>query len=264
MRRTPLLALFPLVAALAAAPIACGQLNDRGARADLAPTAPTAPTAPAAAVPAGLRRVPAPAPATLPAASPAAGASARPLVVFLGDSLTAGLGLDEGQAYPALLGARLARAGEPVRVLNAGVSGDTTAGGLRRLPWLLAQHPAVLVVGLGANDGLRGTPTEEIEANLRQIVRGAQAAGARVLLLGMKIPPNYGPDYAGRFAAIYPRLARELGAALVPFLLEGVGGDPALNQADGIHPTAQGDERVADTVLPYLRRVVESVPAKAR
>jgi acyl-CoA thioesterase-1 len=259
MRRTPLLALFPLVAVLAAGPIACGQLNDRGARADLAPAAP------AAAVPAGLRRVPAPAPpAALPATSPAAGASARPLVVFLGDSLTAGLGLDEGQAYPALLGARLARVGEPVRVLNAGVSGDTTAGGLRRLPWLLAQHPAVIVVGLGANDGLRGTPTEEIEANLRQIVRGAQAAGARVLLLGMKIPPNYGPDYAGRFAAIYPRLARELGAALVPFLLEGVGGDPALNQADGIHPTAQGDERVADTVLPYLRRVVESVPAKAR
>jgi len=200
-------------------------------------------------------------PAPLPPVAPAAGDAGRPLVIFLGDSLTAGLGLDEPQAYPALLGKRLARAGDPVRVLNAGVSGDTTAGGLRRLPWLLSQHPAVLVVGLGANDGLRGTPIEEIEGNLRQIVRRSRAAGARVLLLGMRIPPNYGPDFTGRFAAIYPHLAREEGVPLVPFLLEGVGGDPALNQADGMHPTAQGDQRLADTVLPYLRRVVESLPS---
>ncbi len=195
------------------------------------------------------------------AAAPASG----PLVVFLGDSLTAGLGLDQAQAYPALVGERLAAAGDPVRVVNAGVSGDTTAGGLRRLDWLLRQHPAVVVVCLGANDGLRGAPTEEIEANLRAIVRRAQAAGARVLLLGMRIPPNYGPDYAGRFQAIYPDLARELGVPLVPFLLAGVGGDPALNQADGIHPTARGQEILADNVLPYVRRAVDSLPtAKAR
>jgi len=188
-----------------------------------------------------------------------------PLVVFLGDSLTAGLGLDQDQAYPAVVGERLVRAGDQVRVQNAGVSGDTTAGGLRRLDWLLRQHPAVMVVCLGANDGLRGTPIEEVEANLSAIVRRSQAAGARVLLLGMRIPPNYGPDYAGRFQAIYPRLARELGVPLVPFLLAGVGGDPALNQADGIHPTARGQEIVADNVLPYLRRVVDSLPAaKAR
>jgi acyl-CoA thioesterase-1 len=199
------------------------------------------------------------APAVRPAPAPAA--SSGPLVVFLGDSLTAGLGLDQDQAYPALLGERLVRAGDRVRVLNAGVSGDTTAGGLRRLDWLLRQHPAVMVVCLGANDGLRGTPIEEIEASLRAIVRRSQAAGARVLLLGMKMPPNYGPDYAGRFEAIYPRLARELGVPLVPFLLAGVGGDPSLNQADGIHPTARGQAILADNVLPYLRRVVESLPA---
>ena len=199
--------------------------------------------------------------AAAPAARVAPAPTSGPLVVFLGDSLTAGLGLDQDQAYPALLGERLGRAGDRVRVLNAGVSGDTTAGGLRRLDWLLRQHPAVLVVCLGANDGLRGTPIEEIEANLRSIVRRSQAAGARVLLLGMRMPPNYGPDYAGRFAAIYPRLARELGVPLVPFLLAGVGGDPSLNQADGIHPTARGQAILADTVMPYLRRVVESLPA---
>jgi len=212
----------------------------------------------------GVRGADEPAQASLPSAAPhAAPAGSGPVVAFLGDSLTAGLGLDEDLAYPALLGERLARAGEPIRVLNAGVSGDTSAGGLRRLPWLLSQHPAVVAVGLGANDGLRGTPIEEIEGNLRQIVRGAQAAGAEVLLLGMQIPPNYGPDYAGRFAAIYPRLARELGVPLVPFLLAGVGGDPSLNQADGIHPTALGQERLADNVLPYLRRALASVPAAA-
>ncbi len=204
----------------------------------------------------------APTPSTArPPAAP--GAASRPLVIFLGDSLTAGLGLDEAQAYPALLGERLQRAGEPVRVLNAGVSGDTTAGGLRRLAWLLGQHPAALVVSLGANDGLRGTPVEEIESNLRQIVSRSQAAGARVLLLGMQIPPNYGPDYAGRFAAVYPRLARQLGVPLVPFLLAGVGGDPALNQADGIHPTARGQQILADNVLPDLRRLLAAAPAPA-
>ncbi|HEY8019659.1 MAG TPA: arylesterase [Thermoanaerobaculia bacterium] len=228
MKHAPTLALLPILALLTA----CGQ----GARGAGEPGA------------------------SRPAESPAAVGASGPLVAFLGDSLTAGLGLDEGQAYPALVGERLARSGEPIRVLNAGVSGDTTAGGLRRLPWLLSQHPAAIVVELGANDGLRGTPIEEIEGSLRQIVRRAQAAGARVLIVGMRIPPNYGPDYTGRFAAIYPRLARELDVPLVPFLLEGVGGDPALNQADGIHPTARGQELVADNVVPYLRRLLTRVP----
>jgi len=179
-----------------------------------------------------------------------------PVVVFLGDSLTAGLGLEEAEAYPALLGTRLAAQGQPIRVINAGVSGDTTAGGLRRLDWLLRQKPDIVVVGLGANDALRGAAPEEIERNLREILSRSRAAGARVLLLGMKIPPNYGPDYAGRFRALYPRIAKDMGVPLVPFLLAEVGGTPELNQADGIHPTAVGHQKVADNVYPYLRALI--------
>ena len=186
---------------------------------------------------------------------------AAPLVIFLGDSLTAGLGLDGDQAYPALLERRLAEQGTPVRVNNAGVSGDTTAGGLTRLDWLLRQKPDVLVVGLGGNDGLRGVDLEQTESNLREIVRRAKAAGARVLLLGMRIPPNYGPDYTGRFEAMYPKIAKELDVPLVPFLLEGVGGNADLNQADAIHPTAKGQEIVADNVEPYLREMLETPAA---
>ncbi len=198
-----------------------------------------------------------PAPASRPAPAPA---QAAPLVVFLGDSLTAGLGLDENQAYPALLDRQLNQKGKAVRVINAGVSGDTTAGGLSRLDWLLGQHPDVMVVGLGANDGLRGQPVAEIESNLREIIRRSRAAGARVLLLGMRIPPNYGP-YADQLAAIYPKLAKELNVPLVPFLLDKVGGIRSLNQADGIHPTAKGQEIVAKNVLPYLEKVLAERPA---
>lgn len=179
-----------------------------------------------------------------------------PRVVFLGDSLTAGLGLPEGQAFPALVERRLEEKGVPLQVVNAGVSGDTTAGGLARLDWLLDQRPDVVVVGLGANDGLRGLPLAETEKNLREIVRRSREAGARVLLLGMKIPPNYGPDYAGGFEAIYPRIAEDLDVPVVPFLLEGVGGVLDLNQADGIHPTAEGQERVAENVAPALARLL--------
>ena len=195
-----------------------------------------------------------------PAARPAP-VVAAPLVVFLGDSLTAGLGLDENQAYPALIESQLKAEGMPVRVINAGVSGDTTAGGLSRLDWLLNQHPDVVIVGLGANDGLRALPITEVDANLRQIVRRSQAAGARVLLLGMRIPPNYGP-YADQFAALYPKIAKDLNIPLVPFLLEGVGGIRSLNQSDGIHPTAKGQEIVAKTVRPYLEKMLAEAPAK--
>jgi acyl-CoA thioesterase-1 len=181
------------------------------------------------------------------------------LVVFLGDSLTAGYGLPEADAYPALIEAALAAEGRPVRVVNAGVSGDTSAGGLARLDWVLRLEPDVVVVELGPNDGLRGLPLEATEANLRRIVERARAAGARVLLVGMLIPPNYGPDYAGRFAAIYPRLATELAVPLVPFLLEGVGGEPDLNLPDGIHPNAVGHRVVAENVLPHLRPLVSSL-----
>jgi acyl-CoA thioesterase-1 len=199
---------------------------------------------------------PAPVAAPAPARKPAA-----PLVIFLGDSLTAGLGLDEAQAYPALIDRDLRRAGIPARVINAGVSGDTTAGGLARIGWLLGQHPDLVVIGLGANDGLRGLPLTEVEANLRQIIQRSRAAGARVLLLGMRLPPNYGP-YAEQFTALYPKLAKELNVPLVPFLLDKVGGIRSLNQADGIHPTAEGQEIVARNVLPYLEKTLEKTTAK--
>lgn len=209
------------------------------------------------AVPAASRAAapPAAAPAPVPVAGP-------PLVVFLGDSLTAGLGLDENQAYPALVERELKEGGEAVRVLNAGVSGDTTAGGLSRLGWLLGQRPAVVVLGLGANDGLRALPLAEIDKNLREIVRRSQEAGARVLLLGMRIPPNYGP-YADQFAELYPKIAKDLDVPLVPFLLEGVGGDRSLNQADGIHPTAEGQAILAKNVRPLLEELLAASPAKA-
>lgn len=198
---------------------------------------------------------PAAAPAA-PAPAPAAPAETGPLVVFLGDSLTAGLGLPEDQAYPAVLDRRLDAEGTPVRVLNAGVSGDTTAGGLSRLDWLLKQKPRVLVVGLGANDGLRGLELEATQRNLREIVGRAKASGVRVLLLGMMIPPNYGPDYTTQFQEMYPEIADEYDVPLVPFLLEGVGGVADLNQADGVHPTAKGQEILASNVEPFLKEVL--------
>jgi acyl-CoA thioesterase-1 len=204
-----------------------------------------------------------PAPAAPAPAAPAPVQAAGPLVIFLGDSLTAGLGLDADQAYPAVLDRRLDAAGMPVRVLNAGVSGDTTAGGLARLDWLLKQKPDVLVVGLGANDGLRGLDLDDTEKNLREVVRRGKASGARVLLLGMMIPPNYGPDYTERFRKMYPAIAKDLDVPLVPFLLEGVGGVAELNQADGVHPTAKGQEMVAATVKPYLVSVLKGVPSAA-
>ena len=174
-------------------------------------------------------------------------------MIFLGDSLTAGYGLPAEESFPALLSRLLEDEGRKVRIVNAGVSGDTTAGGLRRLDWLLPQKPDVVVVGLGGNDGLRGLSVRETEENLRAIVVQAKATGARVLILGMKLPPNYGPEYTMRFERIYRVLAREERVSLVPFLLEGVGGDPTLNLPDGIHPNRRGQERVAGNVLPYLR-----------
>lgn len=183
---------------------------------------------------------------------PAASQEEGPLVVFLGDSLTAGYGLREAEAFPAILATLLQDRGTAVRIVNAGVSGDTSAGGLRRLPWLLTQHPDVLVVGLGANDGLRGLPVEHTRENLEAIVTAAQREGARVLLLGLRLPPNLGRDYVAGFEAVYRDVAEETGAALVPFFLEGVGGVAALNQEDGIHPTAEGQRKIAATVLPHL------------
>ena len=187
----------------------------------------------------------------------ASAASATPradhLIVALGDSLTAGLGVGVEEAYPALLEARLRREGFDYRVVNAGVSGDTSAGGLRRLDWALKLKPQVLIVALGANDGLRGQPPAALRANLTQIVERARGAGARVLLAGMRVPPNYGDEYARAFAAVYASVARATGVPIAPFLLDGVAGDPRLNQADGIHPTAEGQRVIAEHLWPHLR-----------
>jgi acyl-CoA thioesterase-1 len=182
-----------------------------------------------------------------------------PLVLFLGDSLTAGYGLAEGQAFPALVGRELADEGVEARVVNAGVSGDTTAGGLARLDWVLSQGPDVVVVGLGGNDGLRGLDLAATEKNLREIVRRSQDTGARVILLGMKIPPNYGLDYAGRFEEMYEEIADDLDVALVPFLLEGVAAKPTLNLPDRIHPNARGHQVVAETVYPYVEEELDEL-----
>jgi acyl-CoA thioesterase-1 len=190
------------------------------------------------------------APAPLAAAEP-------PRVLFLGDSLTAGYGLEGEAAFPTHVARMLAEEGLPIEAINAGVSGDTTAGGLARLDWLLRQRPAVVVVGLGGNDGLRGLDLAMTESNLRDIIERSRTAGAVVLLLGMRMPPNYG-SYAEDFESIYVRLAAELDVALVPFLLEGVGGDPQLNLPDGIHPNELGQRRVAENVAPRLQALLEA------
>ena len=187
-------------------------------------------------------------------AGPAFGATR--VIVALGDSLTAGLGVSPDEAYPALLEARLAREGYDYRVVNAGVSGDTSAGGLRRMEWVLKLSPEIVIVALGANDGLRGLPAVPMRDNLRAIVQRARSAGATVLLAGMRVPPNYGADYAQEFEKVFHDLARETKAPLIPFLLEGVAGDARLNLADGIHPNAEGQRRIAQHVWPHLRRLL--------
>jgi acyl-CoA thioesterase-1 len=182
---------------------------------------------------------------------PSAGSGER-VVVALGDSLTAGLGVAAEEAWPALVDARLRREGYPYRVVNAGVSGDTTAGGLRRVDWVLRSRPEVAVVALGANDGLRGLGTEAMEANLLAIVDRLRAGGVRVLVVGMEVPPNYGAAYARAFRGVFVDVARRTGAALMPFLLDGVAADPRLNQADGIHPNAAGHRAIAERIWPHL------------
>lgn len=181
---------------------------------------------------------------------------AIPKIAFLGDSLSAGLHVDADQAFPALLQERLAERGHPFELVNAGVSGDTTAGGLRRVDWLLAQDPDWVVVELGANDGLRGIELAAIEANLRAILEKIEASPAEAMVIGMRLPPNYGQDYADGFHAIFGRLAEEFGCAHVPFLLDGVGGVPELNFPDGIHPTVEGHEVIAERLEPHFLRLI--------
>ncbi|HET7340321.1 MAG TPA: arylesterase [Methylomirabilota bacterium] len=185
------------------------------------------------------------------------------VIVTLGDSLTAGLGVAADEAYPALLQARLQREGLPYRVVNAGVSGDTTAGGRRRLDWVLRAHPEIVIVALGANDGLRGLPVPAMRDNLVAIVERLRGAGVRVLLAGMRLPPNYGAAYTREFADAFAAVARRTSVAFLPFLLAGVAGEPALNQPDGIHPNAAGQRVVADTLWRALQPLLGKHQARA-
>jgi acyl-CoA thioesterase-1 len=191
--------------------------------------------------------------------SPAAVAdAAAPVVLFLGTSLTAGYGLPSDLAYPALIQARIDSAGLRFRVVNAGVSGETSAGGLRRIDWLLRQPVSVLVLELGANDMLRGQDVEVMRANLQEIIDRTRAAhrGARIVICGMRAAPNLGEAYGRDFEAAFVELAERNGAALIPFLLEGVAAVPELNQADGNHPTAAGHAIVAQHVWEVLEPIL--------
>jgi acyl-CoA thioesterase-1 len=172
--------------------------------------------------------------------------------VFLGDSLTAGLGLAPDQSFPSLIGKRLKGQGFDYEVVNAGVSGDTSASGLRRLEWSLEGDVKVLIVALGGNDGLRGLPPADMKKNIGAVLEGAKARGIPVILAGMEAPPNYGVDYTKAFRQAYADLAKQYDVRLIPFLLQGVAGDPSLNQADGIHPNVRGAEKVAELVWPEL------------
>lgn len=188
----------------------------------------------------------------------AAPADSSQVILFFGDSLSAGYGLDQDQAFPALIQDHLDSLGWNFQVVNAGLSGETSAAGLRRIVWLLRRRVDVLVLELGVNDGLRGVSPAETERNLQGIVEAVKTRYPRASLVvaGMQLPPNLGPEYTAQFQAIFPRLAKRHGAALIPFLLEEVGGVPELNQTDGIHPTAEGHRRVAATVWKTLEPVL--------
>lgn len=198
--------------------------------------------------------------AVLPAA---AIATDTPVVVFLGTSLTAGYGLAPERAYPAVIGRLATNENLPIRVVNAGLSGETSAGALRRVDWVLRSPADVVVVETGANDGLRALDIDSTRENITAIVQRIRRAhpAAHVLLVQMEAPPNFGLDYTSRFREMYPSIAREAGVTLVPFLLEGVAAVPEMNQADGIHPNVAGAERVALTVWAALKPAVSELYA---
>jgi acyl-CoA thioesterase I len=180
-------------------------------------------------------------------------------ILALGDSLTAGLGLDPPQAYPSKLEAALKAKGHDVVIMNAGVSGDTVAQGAARLDWSLTEDVDAVLVALGANDALRGLPPEQAEKALDEILGKLKARNLPSLVLGMRSPPNMGPDYISKFEALFPTLATKYGAALYPFFLEGVAADPKLNQADGIHPNAMGVDEIVKRTLPAVEALIAHV-----
>jgi acyl-CoA thioesterase-1 len=243
-RRAVCVGVWFLACVIIAATSACGSPAERSTS---APPLETSATLPAAADGA------APNPTEGPAPDPSEGR-----IVVLGDSLTAGLGLSTvADAFPSVLQQRVEAKGLKYQVVNAGVSGDTSAGGLSRLNAALAGNVRVLIVALGANDGLRGLPPAELKKNLSTIIERAQARAITVILTGMEAPPNYGAQYTAEFRAVYSDLAKQYHLRLVPFLLLGVAGDPALNQRDGIHPTAAGARIVANNVWSVLEPVLD-------
>lgn len=183
---------------------------------------------------------------------------ARKTIVAVGDSLTAGLGVDESEAYPAQLQRKLAGDGYYFNVVNAGVSGETSSGALSRIEWVISTlKPDIIILETGANDGLRGIDPDILRKNLDRIVSVVKANNIEVLLCGMKILPNMGPEYSKAFARIYPEIARKHAIPLIPFFLEGVGGDPRFNQPDRLHPTAKGYRRIVDHIYPYVLDVIK-------
>lgn len=198
----------------------------------------------------------------------AAGVSAKPapasVILVMGDSLSAAYGIETSQGWVALLQQRLQARGYDYRVVNASVSGDTSAQGLTRLPLELARHrPAIVILELGANDGLRGLSVPSLQENLVQMIQLSEKAGAQVLLVGIYLPPNYGPEYTQKFAAVYPDLARQYRLPLVPFLLAGIAEHRELMQGDGLHPIASAEPRVLDNVWPRLEPLLRGKGAAA-
>jgi len=200
-----------------------------------------------------------PAPSSsLPEAPPPAPVPTAPRLVVLGDSLTAGLGLQKDESYPAVLGRMLKEHGYDWEVINAGVSGDTSGDGRQRAGWALEGDVRILIIALGANDGLRGLPVNQMKTNLQTIIDRARQRAIRVLLAGMEAPPNYGEQYAKEFHQVFVDLARQNKVEFVPFLLEGVAGMSRLNQSDGIHPTSEGAARIADHLWPTVEKMVKN------
>ena len=194
--------------------------------------------------------------AGLSAAGPVWADSRETVILVLGDSLTAGYRIAAGDSFPSRLEAALRKKGVTVRVINGGVSGDTSAGGLRRLDWQMSDRPALVIVELGANDGLRGIDPAVTRRNLDRIVAGVKARGARVLLAGMLAPPNLGREFGGAFNAVFPAVAKKHNVPLYPFFLDGVAGNPALNLPDGIHPNPAGVAVIVDRILPHVLRAL--------
>jgi acyl-CoA thioesterase I len=205
---------------------------------------------------------PVPGPENAAATPSSASETGRPKIVVLGDSLTAGYGLLEMQAYPALLQGKLDAEGYKWEVVNAGISGDTSAAGLQRVDWALGQGDVrILILELGANDGLRGLSVAEMKKNLAGIIEAARGKGAAVMLVGMEAPPNFGPEYTVSFRQVYRDLAKEYKITFLPFLLDRVAGNPSLNQGDGIHPNVEGTAIVADTVWNALKPMLDAASA---